>query len=184
MLQCPRCQSSEVRRTPVNASDFYYLLMLQRPYRCDACSNRFFRASWIGGAFLRAAFDDADGDADNPHDIHASSKPHAVNRRGWVRFLCNFDASCEANAADKAEQLSPGRVNDISRGGALLFMDHSLSEGTPLELRLDNAPEQAPWFMTGRVVHCQQRPEGDWAVGCRFDQRLSCEDLENLLASG
>lgn len=181
MLHCPQCQSSEVHRTPVNASDFYYLLLLQRPYRCSECGRRFFRASWVGAAFLKASFQDRDDESAATHEIHATCKPYAVNRRGWVRFLCDFDAACEAPATESPESQVPGRINDISRGGALLVLDRALPEGTPLQLTLEDVPEEAPWYLNGHVVHCRQREDGDWAVGCRFEKRLTCEDLENLL---
>jgi hypothetical protein len=180
-MYCPHCNSSRIRRTGLQATEFYYLLLLQRPYECVGCGERFFRPSMVGAAFLRSWFDEGAADPADPHEVHASAKPYELNRRAWVRFFTDLSASCEGTANGKHCHW-PGRIQDISRGGAMLLFYRAFEKGTTVHVRLDGVPDEAPKVLIGQVIHCEQQEDGRWAVGCKFQKRLTCEELEVLLS--
>src|SRR5438094_4224141 len=144
---CPHCNSSRIRRTSLQATEFYYLLLLQRPYECGSCGSRFFRPSMVGAAFLRSWFEEGETDPADPQHVHATTKPYELNRRAWVRFFTDLSASCEGTpeAAPAGKNCHwPGRIQDISRGGAMLVFYRPFEKGTTVHVRLDGVPDEAP----------------------------------------
>src|SRR5262249_59779327 len=61
----------------------------------------------------------------------------AIERRAWVRFSCDMEASCRSAGAMKNAGW-PGRIIDISTGGVGLLLKHRFRPGTLLLVELNN----------------------------------------------
>lgn len=108
----------------------------------------------------------------------------AIERRAWVRYSSNWEASCQGKGSLK-DAGWPGKVIDISLGGVGLILRHRFPPGAPLTVELKSASGKSPRTLSVRVMH--SRPvivEGDacWLVGCAFTRNLTEEELAEFLA--
>lgn len=80
--------------------------------------------------------------------------------------------------------LQPGRVLDLSRGGAKLILPGSLSIKSRFQLEIDMANLQQPIVKIAEV--CSERPMNGlkWLIGCTFEEELSEEVLSQLASDG
>lgn len=108
----------------------------------------------------------------------------AIERRAWVRYTSNWEASCQGTGALK-DAGWPGKVLDISLGGIGLILRHRFPPGAPLTVELKSPRGKPPRIVSVRVMH--SRPvivEGDpsWLIGCAFMRNLTEEELTEFLA--
>ena len=108
----------------------------------------------------------------------------AIERRAWVRYASNWEASCQGKGSLK-DAGWPGKVLDISIGGVGLILRHRFPPGAPLTVELKSPSGKSPRTFSVRVMH--SRPvivEGDpcWLVGCAFRRNLTEEELVEFLA--
>ena len=105
----------------------------------------------------------------------------AVERRVWVRFGTDLEATCRAPGAAK-EVGWPGRVRDVSAGGIGLLLRHRFKPGSPLLLELHLRGGRR--VVAVRVIHATPASDGDapcWLVGCVFAAPLGSEELQAML---
>lgn len=107
--------------------------------------------------------------------------PLPQERRAWVRYPCDLLSSCCASAGDDPIRWS-ARLQDISRGGARVFVDRRFEPGTILNIQVEEtSAEEAPPVLLARVVHVRAEGVGFWSLGCRFARELSDKDLSWLI---
>lgn len=102
------------------------------------------------------------------------------DRRAWVRHTCDLDTLCMPPKNGTVKQWS-ARIRDISRGGMQLIVNHWIVPGTLLTIHLDSDSGEATQPLSVQVIFAMALPEGKWALGCRFPQPLSEQQLEGIL---
>jgi hypothetical protein len=115
-----------------------------------------------------------------PHEQGCSAA--AVERRVWVRYGSDLEATCRTPAAAK-EMGWPGRVRDISAGGVGLLMRHRFRPGSPLLLELNLRGGRQ--VVAVRVIHATPVSAVDgpcWLLGCAFAAPLEPDALQALLS--
>jgi c-di-GMP-binding flagellar brake protein YcgR len=112
----------------------------------------------------------------------SASQGTGHEQRRSVRYSCVLDASCWTSDAVEFNTSVSAVVLNISRGGMALLIGQHFEPGTILTVGLDSTTQDFLPPLKARVVHAQQRPNGDWVLGCAFVRPLTDEDLQALLA--
>jgi hypothetical protein len=123
----------------------------------------------------------ADPQSVSPDKVDASFLDR--ERRVWVRCSCNLDSSCQPVALPSAPQLEVpwyAKVRDLSVGGLNLHLRRRFEPGTTLLIEVPIAAERTNKTLAAVVVHVAKGPEG-WIHGCRFEARLTQDELVELL---
>jgi hypothetical protein len=105
----------------------------------------------------------------------------AAERRVWVRYGTDGEATCRAPGAANAMGW-PGRVRDLSAGGIGLLLRHRFRPGSPLLLELQLRGGRR--VVAVRVIHATPVAGADapcWLVGCAFVEPLAPGELQALL---
>jgi hypothetical protein len=105
----------------------------------------------------------------------ADSAPE-VERRIWVRPLCEFPADASAQGPSDGPRLS-AVVRGAARGGLELLFDEPVDEGSFLCVEL---PGQQSSDLLAYIVHAEAKDDGRWEVGCTFSLELDDDDLQLL----
>ncbi len=100
-----------------------------------------------------------------------------TDRRVWVRYPCDVEASCQAADLPDSQRLS-ARVRNISRGGINLVLSCPVEIGAFLSVELPTASPRATSNVLAYVVRLNPVTEGEWSVGCSFAAELNDFDLE------
>ncbi len=103
-------------------------------------------------------------------------------RRVWVRYPCDLDATCQTANKPDAIRLS-ARVRNISRGGISFLLNCPVESGSLLSVELPGHVGTTVSTVLGYVVRVEPSSEGEWGVGCTFATELSTEDLSPFGAS-
>lgn len=104
-----------------------------------------------------------------------------AERRVWVRFGIDSEATCRAQDAAK-EMGWTGRVRDISAGGVGLILRHRFRPGSPLLVEMNLRGGRRT--VAVRVIHATPVSGADghcWLIGCAFFDPLDPSDLQALL---
>jgi hypothetical protein len=109
-----------------------------------------------------------------------SSKHTFANRRGYVRYQCG-PATPGRLQVVHGEEWHRVWLLDLSLGGAGLLLNRPLDPGLALVLRLRSDRQHKNYDLPARVAHASRQPDGDWIIGCEFDQQLTDELLDALL---
>jgi hypothetical protein len=104
--------------------------------------------------------------------------PAADDRRNWVRHPASLRALVWP-ASDPGSEPYAAEVDDVSQGGVKVVVDKPFELGTLLNVGL-TCPQAPAMTLLACVVHCQQGPAGQWAVGCTFSAELNEKDLPGL----
>ena len=113
----------------------------------------------------------------------AETSPTVIERRAWVRFTSDLEASCQSKGALK-DAGWPGRVVDLSLGGIGLILRHRFPSGAPLTVELKTQSGKCPGTVSVRVIHTRPMVvEGDpcWFTGCAFAKNLTDAELQELM---
>jgi len=102
------------------------------------------------------------------------------NRRASVRYQCAPATPGKICVGDCTEYQRVW-VIDLALGGAGLLMSRPLECDTALIVRLHGLASQNVYDLPAHVVHANQQSDGDWLVGCQFTDKLSREQLDDLL---
>lgn len=115
------------------------------------------------------------------HIFHGESSPHslAVERRAWVRFSCDLEASC-VPSDDDPEILWPARVVNVSCGGVGLLLSRRFEPGTLLQVEVQIPKLGFFRPLLVQVLHLTGQEFGGWLVGCSFTQPLEENDVKQL----
>src|SRR5260370_30418551 len=81
----------------------------------------------------------------------------AIERRAWVRYASNWEASCQGKGSLK-DAGWPGKVLDISIGGVGFILRHRFPPGAPLTVEVKNPRGKFPPPFSGRVLPSRPRP--------------------------
>lgn len=101
------------------------------------------------------------------------------DKRRWVRFPCNAKAYYHVIAdADPSERV--GRIINISPSGIGLLVNHSVTAGTLLGMRLLDKNGQHAFLLLACVLHVAPQAEGESALGCVFIRELSTDEFQEL----
>lgn len=107
----------------------------------------------------------------------------AAERRAWVRFDCDLEASYEPAGAMKNAGW-PAKVHDLSAGGVGLLLKHRFKPGSWLTLELKRPDGTLQHTIRVRVVHVNSviaDADPCWLTGCVFAAPLSESELAALL---
>ena len=102
-----------------------------------------------------------------------------MERRAWVRFASDLDATCRAAGAMK-DAGWPGKVANISAAGVGLLLRHRFERGTELAVEIVNRAGTLRRTFVARVMQVRAvLASGNprWLVGCTFPEALSEEEL-------
>jgi hypothetical protein len=106
-----------------------------------------------------------------------------VERRAWVRYASDLEASCRPTGAMK-DSGWPAKVLNVSAGGLALLLRHRFRSETPLVIEVRRPADGEPYQLTVRVVHSRAvLADGSygWLIGCEFAQPLNEDELHALL---
>jgi hypothetical protein len=101
------------------------------------------------------------------------------DRRVWVRYPCDLEATCQSAKAPDGMRLS-ARVRDISRGGIHLLVNCLIDAGSLLSIEVPGAAADSSSMVLAYVVRVNATAEGEWSLGCTFATQLEDADLEPL----
>jgi hypothetical protein len=111
---------------------------------------------------------------------NTSAKRAPANRRAFVRYQCG-PATPGRVAVAGVEEWQPTWVLDLSLGGVGLLLSRPLESGLVLTLHLRSDSQNITYEFPARTCHVSRQPDGDWVVGCQFEQPLTDEVLDALL---
>jgi hypothetical protein len=104
----------------------------------------------------------------------------AIKRRASVRYRCNLATFGRVFFPASGATLDTW-IHNLSHTGIGINLGCALEVGTAVVIRLKGPSEQGTLELTARVVHATQEVDGTWRVGCRFENKLSHEELDALL---
>src|SRR5262245_32537314 len=99
-----------------------------------------------------------------------------IERRIWVRYPCDVEATCQPVDLPEAMRLS-ARVRNISRGGINLLLNCPVEMGSLLSVELPGASDGLSSTVLAYVVRVNGDPGSEWSVGCTFATELNDDDL-------
>jgi hypothetical protein len=103
-------------------------------------------------------------------------------RRIWVRYPCDVDATCQPANQTDALRLS-ARVRNMSGGGINFLLNCPVETGSLLSIELPGPAGETVSTVLAYVIRVEPSTEGDWSVGCTFATELTNEDLAPFGAS-
>lgn len=103
-----------------------------------------------------------------------------AERRAWVRYPCDLDSNCQPLAGTRGLQW-PGKIRNVSRGGAAVTLARRFEVGTVLAIDVQGPAGEVVGTVLARVVHLTLQEDGSWLLGCAFTNPLREEDLKTLL---
>src|SRR5262245_20824094 len=102
-----------------------------------------------------------------------------MRRRVAVRYRCHLATPARV-AAGETEHPRLAWVYNLSTSGIGLLLEEPVEAAIVLEIDLITPAGQR--IMTrGRVAHASRRADGNWLVGCQFEQPIDPDQLELLL---
>ncbi len=112
--------------------------------------------------------------------VAEQTPPPRPERRAWVRYDCNQDASCQPVPQKKTDECWRARILDVAAAGIRLLLPCRIEPGTTLVVELPT-PQHLFTKRQLRVVRVTAERKGRWSVGCAFDRNLSDDELNGLL---
>jgi hypothetical protein len=97
-------------------------------------------------------------------------------RRIWVRYPCEVDATCQPANQTDAMRLS-ARVRNVSVGGINFLLNCPVECGSLVSVELPGLSRKTISTVLAYVVRVEPSSEGDWSVGCTFATELTDDDL-------
>lgn len=73
-------------------------------------------------------------------------------------------------------------VHDLSCNGIGLKLNHAVEPGTLVRLGLFSRAANLWYMKMIRVIHATKQSDGSWLVGCVFLQKLTDQQLQELLS--
>lgn len=103
------------------------------------------------------------------------------DRRAWVRYHHDPEASCITGDTHPDMGLCTARVRDISHSGISLVLNRHLKVGAFLAVELVNTRQTCLPPLLARVVHATAQISGDWLIGCEFSSVLTDDELQQMI---
>jgi hypothetical protein len=102
------------------------------------------------------------------------------NRRAAPRYRCHPATLVHLDPGDKSPGV-PAWAADLSEVGIGLNLPYPWEVGITIVLKFVGSKPTARVTLRARVVHVSNWFDGNWRIGCAFENRLSPEALERLL---
>jgi hypothetical protein len=102
------------------------------------------------------------------------------NNRATVRYRC-APATIGKLYLNEDHEFQHAWVVNLSRTGIGFLLARPLPSGTAVLIHMRGNEDSTMHEMPAQVVHCTVQLQGEWMVGCVFDDLLSPELLDNLL---
>jgi hypothetical protein len=106
--------------------------------------------------------------------------PMGAERRRAVRYSCDLQVN-DRLVVSIGTSSWPAVVADISTTGIGLVVGVRHDPGTTLPIDLYCTASGYARSLRVRVVRTQRMADGHWFCGCRFDEQLQHEELNQLL---
>jgi len=103
-----------------------------------------------------------------------------AERRVWTRYAANRK-TVNMSEGDTEEVSWVARMQNLSRNGVSLIFRRPLELGTKLTVEFLVHGRESPIQLQVHVVRAEQKPDGNWHLGCELVQELSEEELQVLL---
>jgi hypothetical protein len=109
-----------------------------------------------------------------------NASPTRVNKRATVRYQCAPATPGRVIVAEDQE-FQRAWVLDLSVKGIGLQLTRPLKAGTLVVIQMKSSQKKI-YDLAAQVAHATAMSCGDWVVGCELIQRLSQEELDDLLS--
>jgi PilZ domain len=103
-----------------------------------------------------------------------------ANNRAMVRYRC-APATIGRLYVGEDHEFQHAWVANLSQNGVAFVLARSIPSGTPILIQIRGIANPVLYGLPAQVVHCTEQLEGDWMIGCSFEEPLSTELLDNLL---
>src|SRR5262249_35652990 len=117
------------------------------------------------------------------HDLRAfnaeKAKPARPDCRAWIRFPCEADTVLSSSNSGEAQRW-PATVLNISASGVGLRASRDFPVSALLSLELPGLAPDPARAVLARVVHATPQDDGEWVIGCAFNDALTDEELQKL----
>jgi hypothetical protein len=113
-------------------------------------------------------------------DNVSAQKRTPTNRRAYVRYQCG-PATPGRLMVVEGHEWQRAWIIDLSLGGAGLLLSRSLEPGLTLVLHMRSTSQSKTYELPAHVAHASRQPDGDWVIGCEFEQQLTDDLLDALL---
>jgi hypothetical protein len=110
----------------------------------------------------------------------SAPKRTPTNRRAYVRYRCGPATSGRLMVVE-GHEWQRAWIIDLSLGGAGLLLSRALEPGLSLVLHLRSTSQNKTYELPAHVAHASRQPDGDWVIGCEFEQQLTDDLLDTLL---
>ena len=101
-------------------------------------------------------------------------------RRVWTRYTANR-LTVNMSEGDTEEISWVARMQDLSQKGIGLLFKRRFEVGAKLTVEFLIQGREEPLQLQVQVVHADQKPDGNWYVGCELAVELTEEELQSLL---
>jgi hypothetical protein len=108
--------------------------------------------------------------------------PDSSERRVWTRYTANR-LTVNMSGGDTEEISWVARMQDLSQKGVGLLFKRRFEVGAKLTVEFLVQGREEPVQLQVQVVHADQKPDGNWYVGCELTVELTEEELQSLLES-
>jgi hypothetical protein len=119
-----------------------------------------------------------------PTRASQSSKDLALSsvedRRASVRYPPNLEHS-HALVAAEGEKVLPGRIQNLSAGGAAILLNRSYPPGTLLQVEVRSQNGRPAQTLFVRVAHAVDLGDGSYVLGGAFTEKPNGRDLLAML---
>ncbi len=102
-----------------------------------------------------------------------------INHRATVRYQCAPATPGRVELTD--EEFQHGWVQNLSLGGIGLVLPRPVDPGLYVVIQLKCPQSKKVYKLPAQVAHSTLRAGGDWLVGCEFVNKISPDDLDELL---
>lgn len=106
-------------------------------------------------------------------------RPTYKNKRATVRYRCAPATSGRIYFSEDLE-FQPAWLQDLCLTGVGLVMNKPLDRGQVVTVQLKGASKKI-YQLSAHVMHATQQSGGDWLLGLEFADKLSRDDLDDLL---
>lgn len=109
-----------------------------------------------------------------------SPKRTPKNRRAYVRYQCG-PATPGRLKMIEGQEWQRVWVLDMSLGGVGLLLSRPLEIRQTMVLHLRSDSQKKTYQVSAHVAHVSRQADGDWIIGCEFEEQLTPELLDALL---
>jgi hypothetical protein len=97
----------------------------------------------------------------------------------WARIGSGLMTCCRrTKPVDQAP--SSAKILNVSSAGVGLMVPRRFELGMPVSLELPIGNEDEPVAVRAHVVHSKPHRNGDWLIGCAFEQQLTADQVRAL----